>query len=56
MPESLGARVDLIRLREENGWQIDPNELGNADHGQNESKSASTIRIIPPVRLFRKIR
>ncbi len=27
MPESLGARVDLIRLREENGWQIDPNEL-----------------------------
>ena len=27
MPESIGAQVDLIRLRRENGWQIDPDEL-----------------------------
>ena len=27
IPESIGARVDILRLREENGWLPDPDEL-----------------------------
>ncbi len=27
MPQAMGAHVDIIRLSEENGWQIDPQEL-----------------------------